>query len=243
MSWKATAWVNKLTGITRSEKLLMFVISDRYNEDEGCARPSIPTMAEEALMSESTAHRVIASLQRKGKIEVVQVPGMPNHYVFPEHSSPVKMTPVTKSTGVKNHMQNSNRGVIAVTGEGCHSCDTRTDKRTEREEPQERREIDIVQSLLPWLEKTFRGNPKCRKLPWKEIKWPDDVERLEGRVGKLEFRTAWMDFIDKHEAPDIFKFLREMRAEAPPPSSRSFRKPSTSNGMSDLEQMRSYVTR
>lgn len=74
MSWSASAYVRTLTTaptgekITRSEKLLLMVLADRYNEDEGCAWPSLKNLAADALMSRSHACTLLTALERKGVI-------------------------------------------------------------------------------------------------------------------------------------------------------------------------------
>ena len=132
MSWRATAWVNKLRGITRSEKLLLFVLSDRYNEDEGCARPSIPTIAEEALMSQRTAYRVISALEKKGILEVVDRPGTSNRYTFNDHPTPAKMTGVTPDINVSFPQPTPDSGVTPPLTQLCHP----NRKEPIKEEPQ-----------------------------------------------------------------------------------------------------------
>ena len=83
MSWEATAFVADLTeNITRSEKMALLCLSNRHNVDEGYARPSIPNLARQALMSVSTCLRVLANLERKGFIRIDKRPGLTNHYYF-----------------------------------------------------------------------------------------------------------------------------------------------------------------
>lgn len=67
MSWKATAYVKELTsGISHTEKLLLFVLADYHNTAKRIAWPSLPVLAQESLMSERNARRILAKLERKG---------------------------------------------------------------------------------------------------------------------------------------------------------------------------------
>jgi hypothetical protein len=67
LSWKAANYVKELvTGITPAEKLLLFVLSDYHNTVKRICWPSLKTIAEEALMSERNASRLLESLERKG---------------------------------------------------------------------------------------------------------------------------------------------------------------------------------
>lgn len=67
MSWKATAYVKTITeNITAAEKLLLFVLSDYYNDHQEVAWPSIARLAEESLLSERQAQRLLADLETKG---------------------------------------------------------------------------------------------------------------------------------------------------------------------------------
>lgn len=67
LSWRATAYVKSLTeNITPSEKLLLFVLSDYYNDHKQVAWPSIKELASESLMSERNCRRMLTSLEEKG---------------------------------------------------------------------------------------------------------------------------------------------------------------------------------
>jgi hypothetical protein len=129
MSWKATAWVNKLTGITRSEKLLMFVLSDRYNEDDHYARPSIPRMAAEALMSQRTVFRTLSSLVKKGIIKIIEHPGRVNFYLFIGHSTPDKMAGVESEPTPDKNSSTPDTGVTPPLTQLCHTNRKGTNKK------------------------------------------------------------------------------------------------------------------
>ena len=76
MSWQATAYVSELTRcpngepLTRSEKLLALLLANRHNPDFDIAWPSIPRLAEEALLSERRTRDLVHSLERKGVITI-----------------------------------------------------------------------------------------------------------------------------------------------------------------------------
>jgi hypothetical protein len=70
MSWRATAYVSALIeNLTAREKLLLFVLSDYYNDDKQVAWPSMGVLAKKALVSERHAQRLLASLEEKGFIK------------------------------------------------------------------------------------------------------------------------------------------------------------------------------
>lgn len=85
MSWKATAYVDGLTeGLSRSEKLVMFIIADHHNPEKGIAWPSVPRIANRAMLTEQHTYRVLRSLENKGFITKVQGGGRAsNQYTFP----------------------------------------------------------------------------------------------------------------------------------------------------------------
>src|SRR4051812_26554449 len=56
MSWQATAYVKTLTNVTVYEKLLLFVLADYHNTHRGASYPSVPRLAEEALMKERNCY-------------------------------------------------------------------------------------------------------------------------------------------------------------------------------------------
>jgi hypothetical protein len=67
MSWKATAYVKDLVkGISPTEKLLLFVLADYHNTVKRICWPSMKVLAEEALMSERNASRLLEALETKG---------------------------------------------------------------------------------------------------------------------------------------------------------------------------------
>ena len=67
MSWKATAYVKDLvSGISPAEKLLLFVLADYHNTVKRICWPSLKVLAEESLMSERNASRLLDHLVTKG---------------------------------------------------------------------------------------------------------------------------------------------------------------------------------
>jgi hypothetical protein len=76
MSWKATAYAKGVRAgahgepITRNEKLVLLILADCYNEDRGCAWPSIPRLAKDALMSVRQVQRCLRSLEAKGLLVI-----------------------------------------------------------------------------------------------------------------------------------------------------------------------------
>jgi len=67
MSWKATAYVKDIvSGIIPSEKLLLFVLADYHNTVKRICWPSLKVLAEESLMSERNASRLLDQLVNKG---------------------------------------------------------------------------------------------------------------------------------------------------------------------------------
>ncbi len=97
MSWKATAYVKELCTapngqeITRSEKLVMFILADCYHPDYNRAWPSITRLATASLMSTRNVRRVLRSLQSKGAVEITESRGLghTNSYRFPGFSPDV----------------------------------------------------------------------------------------------------------------------------------------------------------
>lgn len=76
MSWKATSYVRQLLRapngepITRSEKLLLMVLADYYNDKQEGAWPSANELAKAAMFSKRRVWELIASVKRKGILEV-----------------------------------------------------------------------------------------------------------------------------------------------------------------------------
>lgn len=88
MSWKATAYIKDLQQapngqkITCSEKLIMFVLADCYNEDYHQAWPSVQRLATASLMTERHARRILIALEGKGLIQIVRRQGSGNTNIY-----------------------------------------------------------------------------------------------------------------------------------------------------------------
>lgn len=75
MSWHATAWVKDLqqcpdgAGLSRCQKLLLFVLADYHNTAAKQAWPSVPTLASESLLSHAQTKRDLHYLEEHLVIE------------------------------------------------------------------------------------------------------------------------------------------------------------------------------
>lgn len=114
MSWKATAYVKGLVTapngeeITRTEKLLMFVLADYHDVRADEAWPSVKRLARDALLSEQRTKEVRESLVRKGLLVVRQIRHpdgtyASNRYAFSELGTRRGLyePPVEASTGTR----------------------------------------------------------------------------------------------------------------------------------------------
>lgn len=63
MSNDAVNWVRRLGGLSTGEKFVLWVIADRYNEEEKCAFPGRKSIAKETNMSVRTVSRHIQTLK------------------------------------------------------------------------------------------------------------------------------------------------------------------------------------
>jgi len=95
MSWQAAAYVDTLeSGLTRSEKLLMFILADHHNPESGWAWPSISRLSVKAMLTHQHVYRLIKSLESKGFIEVEHNGGrLSNRYRFPGMTPNTKLPP------------------------------------------------------------------------------------------------------------------------------------------------------
>jgi biotin operon repressor len=59
----AVNWVRRLGGLSTGEKFVLWVIADRYNEQEKCAFPGRKSIAKETNMSVRTVSRHIQTLK------------------------------------------------------------------------------------------------------------------------------------------------------------------------------------
>ena len=74
MSWRATAYIKRLSTapsgdkLTKSEKFLALMIAERYNDDEGMAWPTVETLADDVMLSRRRTQELQRSLEKKGLI-------------------------------------------------------------------------------------------------------------------------------------------------------------------------------
>jgi hypothetical protein len=136
MSWKATAYVKDLRQapngqrLTRSEKLVMFVLADCYNPDYHYAWPSIQSVASAALLCERHVRRILGLLETKGLLEISKSRGGLGHtncYRFPGFSPDVTISKSDRATGLSHskagpgihqtRTSESRKSDVAVSGE------------------------------------------------------------------------------------------------------------------------------
>jgi hypothetical protein len=86
MSWKASGYVKGLNGgMTRSEKLLMLIISDYFDETTAYAWPTVERLAVESLLTRRHVYRLLDSLVDKGLLRISSGRAIrsSNRYSFP----------------------------------------------------------------------------------------------------------------------------------------------------------------
>jgi hypothetical protein len=70
MSWKASGYVKEdVLDVSRSEKLVLLVLADYFNDTKEAAFPSVSTIAENAIMTRRNVFRCLDGLEKKGHIE------------------------------------------------------------------------------------------------------------------------------------------------------------------------------
>jgi len=83
MSWADIAYVKKLkvapdgTPISKSEKLLLFVLADYCNEDGSEAWVSLQRLAEESLQTPAEVVRILQGLEKKTALQIIRDPAAP----------------------------------------------------------------------------------------------------------------------------------------------------------------------
>ena len=78
MSWANTAYIKKLNvtpdgqPLSKSEKLLLFVLADYHNEDSNEAWVSLARLAAQSLQSPSGTIRLLQGLERKNVLQIIR---------------------------------------------------------------------------------------------------------------------------------------------------------------------------
>lgn len=65
MSNSAVNWARKVDGLTSPQAFVLWVICDRYNEEEHIAWPSINSIAKETRLAPRTVTRALTALEEK----------------------------------------------------------------------------------------------------------------------------------------------------------------------------------
>jgi hypothetical protein len=100
MSWKMSAKAKDvLCGvdgeeITTTEKLVLLVLADYHNEEDGYAWPSVATLAKKCLSSDRTIQNSLKHLQACGLLVIQEIRGQKSRYFLlgetPENTAPVQ---------------------------------------------------------------------------------------------------------------------------------------------------------
>lgn len=104
---KAFRWAKAQTGLVSSEKFVLVMLADFYNDEWARAWPSHSRLAAATELSVATVKRAIASLENSGLVIVeawvVNEGGaMPNRYLLPAHrpeERPAAVQPVLAYAG------------------------------------------------------------------------------------------------------------------------------------------------
>lgn len=88
MSWRATAWVKRLsvhpdgTPLSAREKLLLFVLADYHNDDRDCAWAGLTAIARDSLTSRRHLQTLLSRLETKGTLRIERRAQNTNLYRF-----------------------------------------------------------------------------------------------------------------------------------------------------------------
>lgn len=218
MSHKATNYVTELCRcpngqkLTRSEKLLMFVLADRHNKDSGTAHPSIGRLAHEALMSIRQVQRCLRKLVEKGVLKVEAGGGSHrNTNLYSFHNidgtgdiltpaeGPERVTSLAATGDILTPVESRERVTLSrVTGDtlggnGCHNYVTQTGKnRKNRNENENCAQPTLLAERAAQLKK-----PTERAQPFHPLFDLAKEYALKSSSGLLGFRPDWgpKDFV------------------------------------------------
>lgn len=80
MSIQAVAWVLEHSKATLADRLVLIAIANHADARGWNAYPAVPLIAHEALVSEATVYRALATLETSGELTVSRRPGRSNMY-------------------------------------------------------------------------------------------------------------------------------------------------------------------
>lgn len=128
MSWQATAYVKSLrscpdgTAITRSQKLLLFVLADYHNSAHRVAWPSQPLLCEEALCSRRQLFNDLVFLEKHGVIRRVVNLGRAGGSAY-------------EFCGIDDQLKVAGKGAVKVAAQSTKSGKNEHRNKEERFEP------------------------------------------------------------------------------------------------------------
>lgn len=215
MSWKATAYTKDLRvgvggeKITRSEKLLLFIIADYYNDEQGEAWPSVKALAEDAIMSQQLVKQVRQSLVRKGVLTVRQVlkedgSFAPSRYSFADLDTRRKLTHPPVGNPCKEPPVNRHRTANAHPRKASlRSKTTLTERQFLQQFPHSNPEWDFREPLDPperWLMKELLGRYGLKVLAkaWERTGgyfhlWRNALDAARDRSDTLKDALNWAE--------------------------------------------------
>lgn len=213
MSWKASAYVKSLiqspngASITRSEKLILFVLADCHNPHQGYAWPSIDVLAQQALFTPRGVQEVLRRLEGKGLIGTVRGGGRMNtnrYFIAGVETETVNaVRPLQNGKGEPTAQKGRTPGAERVNPRSPEPPLTsiRTDTLAKKpcEPPSEkgkngRLNPDLRCALLPWMEATWEAKFPGRS--WPGLKYPEQAVDQEREYGSEHYRQAWLNFLD-----------------------------------------------
>ena len=234
MSLKATARAKEIslspTGekITRTEKLLLMVMSDHHNTHQGFFYASNRLLAQEALLSLRQFQRLASSLEKKGIVKTETGLGRGNltGYSFP-WLTPKKgdvMTPfIEEGTDLSESQKGDRSDTEKVTFPNVKgdiprhtlSKEVELTSGTQKVEPSapegrgpsrgtaefSKAELHLEMDLVPWMEKSLRESTS--ELKWEKPKG-EALERLQAAEqsrGVVSVREAWLRWIAEEKPP------------------------------------------
>jgi hypothetical protein len=124
-SWQLMDYVISQKRITGRHFAVAIAIASRFNAKEGCARPSLGRIAEDARVSIATVKRSILALEKIGELRIDRL-GKTNRYVF-AMAQGEPLEGATIAQGEPSYSSHSTQTRVRVSHEP-----KRTERRTER---------------------------------------------------------------------------------------------------------------
>jgi hypothetical protein len=207
MSYQATTWVMEFSESRLADRLVLGAISHRVSNDSGEAFPSVPTIAREANVSESTVYESLEKLKRIGELEWDRAasPYGSNVYRLPKFLAWMKSLHPRKSGGGrgsdvdKHPLQNPEQTPPKFGAKP--SVNHHREPSEEKTLPASSPNASLHRRFVQWAKENFRKKHGGQAPAWtgRDYRQLSELLKTKNDLRIEEIQRRWMNFVDSSQ--------------------------------------------